>query len=397
MLQHRLSWISLFLVSNFALSVRAEEKNILATEEKSVRVRLWSEADEFVVSGVGLQFQDVDSKYQPVSIPQRKTARISVLRKDKKKIWSIRWDSQSVAQLSAKPYLFIKGQNLTSQSKPLPSKILLSQNAEGLDVVGVVPLEDYVVGVIAGEMPLSWPIESLKAQAVAARSYAMAVMRERRNSAWQLESSVLDQVFRPLAKQDDNELIKKARRAVEDTRGVELRSPSGKAVLKAFYHSDCGGRTTLAKNVWTGSVNTGVATDSSCPTSPKSQWTLRVPAQELMKKVGLEISQMKLIRPAAGERVSQVLLALNDGQKKAVSANDFRQRLGFQELKSTQFDVSLDKNGDYVFKGRGFGHGVGLCQWGSRALGQKGWGFKEILKHYYPLAHLQGVTELATH
>ncbi len=356
-----------------------------------VRVRLQTLQGDIQISGLGLSARSVaknlQGDYQQVAIPQMKSVKISRSVINGKALWALQWNPESPAKILAEPYVFLQGQNLKIDGKDMPEKILLSADQDQIHLIGVLPLEEYLTGVIASEMPLSWPLESLKAQAIAARSYALAVIRERSKQPWHLESSVLDQVFRPLVKHEKSELLKKAELAVSSTQGIELLDPSKRRILKAFYHADCGGRTTLAKNVWQNGVNTGVAQDSSCPTAPKSQWTLRVPAKELVQRMGLEISEMRFIRPSAKDRISKVLVASAEGVQKVFSANDFRQRIGFQELKSTQFEV-VKENEDYVFKGKGYGHGVGLCQWGSRALAQRGLGYKAILKHYYPLAHL---------
>lgn len=385
----RYLWAFLGFLSAWFLFIPVAQSS-LTTDQEIVRVRLATEKSQVAFSGEGLQFQGQSAKFQPVAIPRSNTAQVRLINQNGKRLWSVRLDKNPELIFAANENLYIRGYNLRMGSKILPPKILLNApTTKQIDVVGVLPLDEYVMGVLASEMPLSWPVESLKAQAVAARSYALAVMKERSKKPWHLESSVLDQVFRHVIAEDESDpLIQKAVLAVRETQGVKLLSPNNGQVLKAFYHSDCGGRTTLAKNVWQGGVNTGTAVDSSCPTSPKSQWTLRVPAKELIRKVGMELSNLVLIRPSAVDRVSKVRLTLNDGEEKTLTANDFRQRMGFQELKSTQFDVQRD--GDvFVFKGRGFGHGVGLCQWGSRALGQKGMGYRDILRHYYPLAQLQ--------
>lgn len=384
----RYLWAFLGFFSAWMIFIPVAQSS-LTTDQELVRVRLGTEKSMLTLSGEGLQFQGQSAPFQAVAIPRSNTVQVRLISQNGKRLWSVRRDRTPEQIFAGNESLYIQGYNLRWGGKSLPAKILLNAPAaQQIDVVGVLPLDEYVMGVLASEMPLSWPMESLKAQAVAARSYALAVMQERAQKPWHLESSVLDQVFRHVIAEDENDpLIKKAVVAVRETQGVKLLSPKSGQTLKAFYHADCGGRTTTAKNVWQGGVSAGTAIDSSCPTSPKSQWTLRVPAKELMRKMGMELSSMALIRPSALERVSQVRLTMNDGEEKTLTANDFRQRLGFQELKSTQFEVK--KEGDvFVFQGRGFGHGVGLCQWGSRTLGQRGMNFRDILRHYYPLASL---------
>jgi stage II sporulation protein D len=252
-----------------------------------------------------------------------------------------------------------------------------------------MPLDEYVVGVLASEMPLSWPLETLKAQAVAARSYALSVMNEKKNQAYHLESSILDQVFRHVVAEDaEDPLIKKAVQAVKETSGVKLYSQKG-GILKAYFHSDCGGQTTAAQNVWGSTTNSGVTTDSSCPTNPKAHWKLSLSKDELSRRLKVaDISGLDLIKVPSEKRIKAVRLAFNDSGSKTISANDFRQMLGFQDLRSSLFE--LKRIGEsFMFEGSGFGHGVGLCQWGSRALGKSGKNYNQILKHYYPLAVLR--------
>lgn len=358
------------------------------SQENLVRVRLKIAQSEVTVSGQALRFQAEDGKYQAVALPRNSQVQVRIIHKDSKPLWALRVNGKDFEHLFSQKYLLIRGENLRADSASLPSRLLLSMNeGKKMDLVGVIPLEDYVMGVVSSEMPMSWPLESLKAQAVAARSYVLAVMKERENRPFHVESSVLDQVFKHALFHESEDLhMKKVVQAVRDTEGQRLLSPQGRT-LKSFYHADCGGKTALAKDVWSYAVNSGIAVDSSCPLSPRAQWSLRLSTREISQRLGRLISGIDLIRTSSEARVSKVQLLLQDGQKKLLSSNDFRRALGFQDLKSTLFEVKKDGN-DFVFTGRGFGHGVGLCQWGTKALAQKGLKYQEILRHYYPLAKL---------
>ena len=366
-----------------------DAQSSLVPEKDLVRVRLLTLSQKIQISGQGLRFQNLSQPYRPVAIPNNSQVEVRLIKKDSKSLWALRVNNKDVEHLFAEKYLLIQGDGLRAGAQSLPGRVLLAANGpQKVDVVGVMPLDEYIVGVLASEMPLGWPLETLKAQAVAARSYTLAVVEERKNKAYHLESSVLDQVFRHVMDEDENDVkIKKALQAVRETEGIRLQGPNHK-VLKAFYHADCGGKTTTAKNVWSAGVNTGTAVDSSCPTSPSAQWSLKVTKGELARKLHTApIMKLSLVRSPADTRVEMVKVATNDGQEKTLNANDFRQALGFQDLRSTLFDLKSE-NETYVFTGRGFGHGVGLCQWGSRALGMQGKNFAQILKHYYPLAKL---------
>lgn len=385
----KLIWASLCFIFVY-VSFLAEAQSSLIQDGEIVRVRLMTASKKVQITGLGLRFQNLSQPFQPVAIPQNGLVEVRFLEKAGQRIWALRVNNKDPEHLFTEKFLLIQGSNLRIGSQSLPPRILLNMNSDKkVDIVGVMPLDEYVVGVLASEMPLSWPVETLKAQAVAARSYALAVMEERKDKAYHLESSILDQVFRHVLSEDENDpLIKKAVQAVRETQGVKLYANNNK-VLKAFFHSDCGGKTTSPKNVWNFGVNSGTTVDSSCPTNPRAHWKLTLSKEELSRRLRtIDISGLDLIKVPSENRVKAVRLALNDATTKTVSANDFRQMLGFQELRSSVFEIK--KSGDnFLFEGQGFGHGVGLCQWGSRALGQSGRNYKQILTHYYPLARLK--------
>lgn len=269
----------------------------------------------------------------------------------------------------------------------LPSRLYLIGKKERFDVIGFLSLESYLSGVLTSEMPKSWPLEALKAQSVAARSYALAVQSERRTADFHVESSVLDQVY-------THQVDAKIHQAVLETSGVILLSPE-KKILKSFYHADCGGATSEAKNVWGAGVNMGRASDSSCPANPKASWSLRMTQKSLFQKIkekwapemNLELEELKFSPEPEGERFMSVNFLWSNGVGSQILAQQFREILGFSKLKSTRFDVKQEK-GWIEFKGRGYGHGVGLCQWGARNLALKGQDYQQILHHYYPAAEI---------
>ncbi|WP_413581855.1 SpoIID/LytB domain-containing protein [Bdellovibrio sp. HCB288] len=384
----RIFWaITCFLVVlTLAISdVQAQTKKF---DNELVRVRILTNNKKVQVAGQSLRFQILSQPYRAVAIPESGAAEVRVMKKNGKHIWALRLNNRDNEHLFKEKYLMIQGENLRVGGQSLPSRVLLAKGpGDQVDVVGVLPLDEYIAGVLASEMPISWPLETLKAQAVAARSYALAVMAEREDKAYHLESSVLDQVFRHIAGDESDPKLSKALQAVRETAGIKLYDGS-QNILKAYYHADCGGHTTLAKNVWSGGVNSGVAVDNSCPTNPKANWSVSFSRAEIAEKLKLpSLTQITLDRVNGDTRIRGVRVAFNETESKYIPANEFRQALGFTELRSTLFDLKQHEN-EFVFSGRGFGHGVGLCQWGSRALGLKGKNFAQILKHYYPAARL---------
>jgi len=306
------------------------------------------------------------------------------------------------------------GHKLLVNGTRASNRILLQKNGRALDVISILNLEQYVLGVLISEMPYSWPLEALKAQAIAIRSYALAVKKEKENQRYHLESSVLDQLYRGIHEEDlKNPKYKKALRAVFETRELRLWSnrqampkTAASQIAKSFYHSDCGGSTIRPEAVWglrPARAAQIVALDPSCAKRKKSSWENRISDKELNQllahtsqlasktagKVSLEkTDEMNLgIRAEKSHlldgRVSQVVLKMGSQILSQITGDSFRQILGFDRIKSTRFEVR-QQGGSILVQGRGYGHGAGLCQWGSRDWALQGWDYQAILRHYYP-------------
>lgn len=302
----------------------------------------------------------------------------------------------------------LNGTDILWGSKRLPARLSVQERTSKIDVIGKVDIESYVAGVVASEMPIQWPVETLKAQAVAARSYALQVIKERRKQAYDVESSVMDQVFNSVdLNQDRYRFVKQA---VFQTQGQVLIVKN--EILKAFYHSHCGGRTASARTVWRSAVDSGQATDKYCAVDPNSniatdgsakRWSFRISKSLLNTKfknwlgekepveVELQLAHLDLVNG----RIVDVPVRISSSAKKMhVEGNTLRALVGFEKIKSMNFKVKSDGD-DWIFNGNGFGHGVGLCQWGSRTLGKQGYSYLQILKHYYPVASVS-VHQIAT-
>lgn len=371
----------------FYSSISSAELNPL------IKVRLETAAEKIEIDGVGIQIQGQKRNFEFVSIPQKQKFQIYRDMVQGKGIWRV--VGPRISTIHTEPVLAIRARDLKSKGKSLPGQVVLIPKERKFDVIGVLPLENYLVGVIASEMPLSWPVETLKAQAIAARSYALVTMKERAKRHFHVESTILDQVFSHIGNgPDESPLVAKAKLAVKETEGMVLLSSTSK-VLKAYYHADCGGKTSDARVVWGFGASTGSATDASCPSNPKAQWNLKMKAEALHVKLRQYFKKLQagpltvlnLIRPSTSDRVEKIQLGFESGESFVVSAQDFRAAIGFDKLRSTFFDIKKSEE-DYQFIGQGFGHGVGLCQWGARHLGREGRSFSEILQHYYPRAQL---------
>jgi stage II sporulation protein D len=249
-----------------------------------------------------------------------------------------------------------------------------------LQVVNVLPLEDYLVGVLGSEMPRSFPPEALKAQAIAARTYALNKKLEQYSQLFHLGSSVISQVYKGLDAEDP-----RTREAVEATRGLVLTYML--QPIEAYFHASCGGRTESGLEALGRELPYLQPVDCPCGRLALTHWAITLSSAELQ---GLGLGKgaaMKVEGRTATGRARRVVLG-----GRSVDAVRFRERLGYLRLRSLFFDIERTQ-GRFEVKGRGFGHGAGFCQWGARVYAEKGWDFARILQHYYPGTELQRLYE----
>jgi stage II sporulation protein D len=256
-------------------------------------------------------------------------------------------------------------------------------SARSVRLIEVLPLEDYVAGVVAGELPHSFADEALKAQAVAARSYALhRIGRAGSSERAQFLPTTADQVYR--ATGSDRPRIRDAVRA---TRG-EFLSYRGEAILAA-YHASSGGRTAAADEVWRKSLPYLVS-QPVCgeEVAPDSYWRAKVSRTTLgraLAPLGVHVGALRSLSVdewSASGRAARVWVRGSRGER-GVDATALRRALGEERIRSTRFEIEATEDG-FVFTGAGFGHGVGMSQWGAEAMARDGANYREILSHFYP-------------
>ncbi len=253
---------------------------------------------------------------------------------------------------------------------------------KGLLVVDELPIEEYLVGLINCEISSLWPMEAIKAQAVVARTYAVYQKKVRGGALYHLESSVLDQVYDGCDIEDS-----RAARGVKETAG-EILTYAGEPI-QAFYHSNCGGRTEVAENVWGVRLPYLRSVECDyCAVNPSARWeqTLTLKKLEsLLRGGGVSVPGLRDIREGRRNesgRLADLVLVSARGMV-TVPAVTFRKIVGYTVIKSTNFQVKVADD-SATFTGRGYGHGVGLCQWGAKQRAADGFSYREILSYYYP-------------
>ena len=255
-----------------------------------------------------------------------------------------------------------------------------------LRAINIINLEDYLKGVLFHEVSHRWPMEVIKAQAIASRTFALYQAEQNNDKHYYLKSDVSSQVYGGVYAEKY-----RTNKAVEETRG-EVLVYNGR-LLPAFFHATCGGHTEYAKRLWDVQAKPlkGVRC-IYCKNSPHFAWELDLFLAEIEKKLnnaGHKISGITAIeiegRDPSG-RITQLILK-GCTRRIKISAKDFRHILGSRVIKSTNFTVRImDK--DVRLEGKGWGHGVGLCQWGAFSMAKKGKNVKQILNLYYPGAEI---------
>ena len=285
-------------------------------------------------------------------------------------------------------------------------RLVLNANGDLFDIINNVPLETYLAGVVGAEMPSYWEPESLKAQAIASRTYCL-YMKERFGwqRSWDVNKTQANQMYLGLEAESP-----KVWDAVSKTDGQVLtcRNNNGKAgIFPTYFSSVCGGHTEDSKNVFGDSFSPlrGVeclwcrqvaARDMFFwpmvkydKTDITSQLTAKYPS---LAKLG-GISNIIVDKTSDCEgflRITNVKLVGTNGQTDSLHAEDLRLTVDptGRKIRSTICKITVEGQKVTFFSGRGFGHGVGLCQYGSQGMARGGAVAKNILAHYYPGASI---------
>jgi len=251
------------------------------------------------------------------------------------------------------------------------------------DFVESITLETYLEGVIAKEMDPNWPIEALAAQAIASRTLTIHAIEagtiKRLHNA---DVSTAKEELQAYAPQLVNENVKEA---VRRTRGQVLLYGGG--LVNAIY-SSCNGQIAATKEeAFPKEISTPTpyfqpVTDTCFQYAPANlqSWSVKIPGTEVAAAVGYHgnPADINILEKGPSGRI----LYIGAGDKKVYGA-DFRKLVGYDRLKSTLITEMNYDGQNFIFKGLGWGNGVGLCQWGAYTFAQEGWDAEAIIKHYY--------------
>jgi stage II sporulation protein D len=265
------------------------------------------------------------------------------------------------------------------------------------NVTQQVSLEDYVLQVVSTEASVEDQPEAVKALAIAARTYALKNIGRHHEQGYDFCSTTHCQRFEATKPRAATAA------AVRDTAGLVLRDDRDE-LIDSYYSASCGGMTANIKSIW----NTNAPDylrgihDSYCNTGPHYRWTDVIPSDRLAAAlrsdsrtdVGEKIRSLWVTKYDQTGRAE--FLTLAGDRRRTISGWEFKlivgRALGWQLLKSSRFTVS-QSGSQFVFRGGGFGHGLGLCQEGSHVMAQRGQSFQQILAHYFPGTRVSGDAE----
>ena len=251
-------------------------------------------------------------------------------------------------------------------------------------LVNQLEIEDYIRGVLYHEVSNRWPMESLKAQAVAARSYAMYQVKMNLGKEFDLTNDVYSQVYGGRSGERYRTNL-----AVDQTKGVVLLY-QGK-VLPAYFHATCGGHTEDGKELWPRqdlAPLKGVRC-IYCRESPHYFWKQNLTHKDIQDRLNAHgykigaVDDVAITQRDVTDRIQTLLITDHDGKQITISGKDFREAIGPNVIRSNNYYVVMQEE-DCDFFGKGWGHGVGMCQWGAQGMASLGFTYDKILKFYYP-------------
>ena len=253
-------------------------------------------------------------------------------------------------------------------------------------VINILGIEKYLSSVVGSEMPAKWPLEALKAQAIASRTYAL---KQKGNPIYDIDSTQKNQVYNGLESR-----TYKTARAVRSTRSLVLTYKN--KLINALFHSSSGGMTENSQDVWKNEYPYLSSVRDFDRNNPKLQWKKKFSSGELQKlfpEIG-GIKKIEILNITNTGRVKNVKIFGKYGSDQ-ISGVDIRKRMNlkstfmrFKFIKDKKYISDNDNSNNPIEKtlivfGQGSGHGVGMSQWGARYMASKGQKAERILKHFY--------------
>lgn len=281
------------------------------------------------------------------------------------------------------PYIIeSSGEPIFINDRGYRGKIELHNVLGKIHIVNIINVEEYLYSVIPSEMPASWNQEALKAQAVASRTYTFYHLLKKNNSKaiYDIDSTTNFQVYKGIETETPA-----STKAVQETIGI-IMTYEHEPIL-AYFHSSSGGKTIDPKYVWKGSDLPYIrgVTCNYDQESPHYNWEVTLTIDEISDALRKKYNRMGKIKSISFKRFDGRVVDVNIVHSSgdiSLTGNEFRLLFPDSKLRSTLF-TSQRMGDSLLLNGKGWGHGVGMSQWGAKGRGEQGQSYKEILDHYY--------------
>jgi len=308
--------------------------------------------------------------------------------KNKSKVYEIEADKRFIIKSYDKRGIWVG-------DKRYSGLINIKNSKNEIFVVNILGIEKYLTSVVGSEMPHRWPLEALKAQAIASRTYALKKIG---NDLYDIDSTQSDQVYNGLESK-----TYRTNKAVKHTRSLVITHKN--KLINALFHSSSAGMTENSEDVWRNKYPYLISVKDFDQKNPKLHWKKIFSNKELQilfPKIG-GIKDIEILDITKTGRVKNIKLIGNYGSLD-FSGTSLRKKMG---LKSTLFRFNFienntnqentkikNSNNSLLISGMGSGHGVGMSQWGAKHLAMNGYQAKDILKHYYKRIQIKPFKEI---
>ena len=367
-----IGFISLTLFCNQNLQASNEPIiRVLISKEKNLRIR--SDSNKPLI----FKYKNLKKNVKGITLKKERDSTKLFFDKNTSKVYEIEVDKGLIIKTNDKRGIWVGAKRY--------SGLINIKNLENeIYVVNNLGIEQYLTSVVGSEMPHRWPLEALKAQAIASRTYAL---KKTGNDIYDIDSTQRDQVYNGLESK-----TYKTNKAVKHTRSLVITYKN--KLINALFHSSSAGMTENSEDVWRNKYPYLISVKDFDQKNPKMNWEKIFTNKELQilfPKIG-GIKEIEILDITKTGRIKNIKLIGNYGSL-YFSGTNLRKKMG---LKSTLFRTKFisvnshkeknkikDLNNSLMISGMGAGHGVGMSQWGAKHLAMSGYKAKDILKYYY--------------
>ena len=371
-MNYKIIKISFSFLLIFLLFLQTTQSKVFASQEPVIRVlikqdkllRIRSDSSiPLIVRGGPFS----NEKVKGLTVKNNNNKNILFFDRDKTKLYELGNEKGFEVKSSDKRGIWVG-------DKRYAGKIKVTLSESKIFAVNILGIEKYLSSVVGSEMPYKWPLEALKAQSIASRTYAF---KKNGNDLYDLDSTKNDQVYNGLESETS-----KTRKAVKRTRSMVILYND--KLINALFHSSSGGMTENSEDVWGNKFAYLISVKDFDRNNPKLNWKKtfsETELEELFPYAG-GIERIQILELTGSGRIKKVEIFGKWGSE-ILTGKELREILN---LKSTliRFEFANTNNQKYlIIKGIGAGHGVGMSQWGAKYMAQKGFKAKEILEYFY--------------